>query len=143
MKKAAVLTAVLLVAGAFLAAHGEAPPDHGVAAEDLEAAGFAEPRVVEPEDDRFLPPVRYFRVDPSSAPLGNDCADCRDLVAVYVGESETVPAWFTNDSPPVRVMAGRVQVRRWLPARRLVITVTAPGQAEAGALSDLLVARFR
>ena len=113
-------------------------------ADDLAAAGFTGANAVEPSKDRFLPPVRYFRVDQalSAADAKRDCPDCQNLVAVFIGATTAAPDWSNPNINPVRRVGGRTQVRKYLATSKTAIIVTAPDREKAIALAALLVKKF-
>lgn len=139
IKKTAIIAALLL---ALSPVSASAPLD--VSVNDVAAAGYAGAQAVEPVEDRFQPPVRYFRVDQtlSAADAKRDCPDCRNLVAIFVGPAGAAPDWSNPNINPVRRVGGRTQVRKYLAASKTVIIVTAPDREKAIVLSNALVKKF-
>lgn len=109
-----------------------AAPEASVA--DLEAAGFAEVKAVEPAPDgRYAAPVRYFRSSTRIAVIDakRDCPDCGDLIAVYAARSLAPPDWSLNPRfVPARIVAGRWQIRGYLKEAQTILIVTGPDRAK-------------
>jgi len=143
MKKAILLTSFLLLINGFVVGAQSEENPYTVTVDDLTEVGMEEVRPIEPEDERFIAPVRYFRVTPPTEPLsGRDCDDCGDLAAVYVNESATAPIWAESGTNPVRKIGKRIQVRHYEASKKLVIIVTGPDGEKMLALSDLLANKF-
>ncbi len=146
---AAALTAVLVacaVAAAESAAPTPLPGPHplDVTVGDVTAAGYSGVKVVDPLPNRFLPPVHYFRVTESlnDVQAKKDCADCRNLLAVYAAVSQSVPGWSINQRVFIRPMGGRTQVRYYLPDKKIIIIATGPDPKLTVQLADFLKAKL-
>jgi hypothetical protein len=147
MKQTASLLMSVLVLTALPVVAAEAPaaptPTFEIAAADLIAAGYSEAKEIKPAGDRFLAPVRYFRVSPALSPIDakKDCKDCGNLAAVYAGETKTAPAW-ANRTDLIYSAGGRVQIRRYLAAKKLAVIVSAPDRTLAIKLANDLIKKF-
>ena len=143
MKKSILFFSLLLL-GAFVIVQAESSPSYKVEVEDLIESGMTNVKVVETTKSRFQEPMQYFRVaealDEKNAK--KDCEDCGNLVAVYIGTTPTIPGWIEGNSNPLRRIGGRIQARRYLPNKKLVIIVTTPLQENAIRLSNRLVEKF-
>jgi hypothetical protein len=100
---------------------------------ELTALGLAEVAPVEPTEDRFRPPVLYFRSAEklSAQDARKACADCADLIAVHAAETAVPPVWAVEPEQRLRTIGGRVQVREYQLDRRRVLIVTAASRATA------------
>ena len=139
-------TRLLLISLAFAAfpvLAADAPSGLTVSAQDLLDAGYTSAKEVKPNGDRFQPPVRYFRVNPvlSTIDAKKDCKDCGDLAAVYAAEAKSVPAW-ADRTDLVYNAGGRVQIRRWVAAKKIAVIVSAPDRTLAIKLANDLAKRF-
>lgn len=144
MKKVILLTSVFFLAGSlFVVRAQEVGHPYPVTSEDLTEAGMESVRVIEPEENRFLAPVQYFRVRPQTETLeGRDCDDCDDLVAVYVDMTKHKPTWADNENQLIRKIGKRIQVRRYEASKKLVIIVTGPDGENVLELSSQLTSKF-
>ena len=143
MKKAVFLTSTLLLASFFvvLAGSNDLPkptPD------DLLAAGYTVVKIIETDGDRYSGPVKYFRVaeKPQKIDPKKDCADCNDLVAVYIGKTNTIPAWVINQSDPIRIIGNRFQTRIYSPNKKTVIAVTGPIRERVIKLTQIYIEKL-
>ncbi len=94
-----------------------------ISADELKAAGFAEPVAIAPTKTRFLPPVYYFRVKniPAGA-TGDVWGDAKSLVSVQI-RPMTDKKWVYNNGDIQLVdLAGRFQARVASPGHYLVVT---------------------
>ena len=142
MKKTAFLL-IALAGAAMTALAAEPAPALTVTAQDLLDAGYASAKELKPAGDRFQPPVHYFRVSPALSALDakKDCKDCGDLAAVYAAVTTSAPAWIDR-TDLVYSAGGRVQIRRWLAARKIAVIVSAPDRTLAIKLANDLVKRY-
>jgi hypothetical protein len=132
---------LLILAGAVSA---DGPDELDVGIVDLTEAGVPGASEVQPSDDRFLPPVEYFRSDErlSDADAKKDCADCADLIAIYVADAPTPPGWHSEKSQQFVRVGARLQLRAYIPEKRRIVTVTAVSESTVRKLSKHLVDKF-
>ena len=133
-----------LLAALAWPALADGPKALDVTAADLAAAGVSDATHIAPIGDRFAPPVAYFRSPEtlSAADARKDCADCGDLIAVYVAETPVLPSWNGGVSQQFIRMGGRLQLRAYVPSTRRVVTVTAPSEQTLRKISRHLVDKF-
>ena len=136
-----IITAALFVGSAVSAA---APSVFAVSTEDLETAGIRDAFQIPPTSDRFLPPVSYFRAKDrlSAKDAKKDCADCDDLVAVYVADVSTVPNWVIESQLQFVKMGGRLQLRTYIASVKRIVIVTGPSESAIRNISKQLVSKF-
>lgn len=135
-----ILVPVLLAWPALAA--GPAALD--VTVEDLTAAGAPGVTQAPPADGRFQPPVHYFRTTEklSVNDARKDCADCDDLIAVYVADVPAAPAWVDTPQSQFLKIGGRLQLRSYIASKKRIVTVTATNEATLRKISKYLVAKF-
>ncbi len=117
----------------------------GVSQTELAAGtGLANVSAVAPDGTRFRPPVQYFRSPEtiSAADARRDCADCGNLIAVYIADAPAVPAWAAVLGQRSVKIGGRFQLRTYLAARKRIVIVTAPSETTVRKISAFLVGRF-
>ncbi len=134
-----IALAALLLSPALTAGQGS-----GATAEDLAAAGYTGVQAIASAGGRFDGPTLYFRVFHAIDVTDNskDCADCRNLVAAYVGASESVPSWALRVGMTTRKMGGRYQVRAYDRLTKNIIIVTGPSEKLAKKLAEILDGRY-
>jgi hypothetical protein len=106
-----------------------ASADFLITVDDILKAGYHGVKQIPAVSGRFSVPVHYFRVTEKVSPEDalRDCADCGNLVAVYVTNASptSTPGWVAERNPFVQKIGGRIQVK-WFAGDRTVF-VTAPG----------------
>ncbi|MFA5853635.1 MAG: hypothetical protein WC866_00975 [Patescibacteria group bacterium] len=142
MKKTPWIAIILLFAASAASAALPAPLE--VTEDDLTSAGISNVTSVVPTPDRFLAPVRYFRTADtlSAKDAKKDCADCADLVAVYVADVSAVPKWVVEPQQQFMKIGARLQLRAYIASTKRVVIVTGPSEASVRKISKALVTKF-
>ena len=137
------MLAAVFFAAALAAASAVSGQSAGASAEDLAGAGYTGVQPLDPAGNRFSAPVKYFRVKEilDDVDAKKDCQDCRDLVAVYAGESKEIPGWSINQKNPMRKMGGRWQYRNYVGGAKTVVIVTGPHEDKVRRLGESLRAK--
>lgn len=100
------------------------PPDFIITAQDISHAGFTSIEALQPQKGRFEEPVQYFHVGEDLPASPEDCADCSNLLAIYITPvyATSSPAWILDENPVIKKKGNRI-VYQWFIGFRILYII--------------------